>query len=183
MLIEDGRTGKSAAVSYEGMLHSLATIKSMETHHSEVHGSSYMVGNGMITASGTDNVVLYLKNTSQTDLLYIHEMSASTTAANAYISMHKNPVYSSGGVTTNPVNMNFTKADYSNIDVYTGNSLTLSEAGTPILGGYIATGITSMSMKGAIILGYNDSLCWKFNATTSSKGSIGVRFYYHGGLY
>ncbi len=178
MQIEDGLTGRTARITKNGQLETSCEVITSELFNSG-NGNSYIVGNGVITMSGNEESVLYLKNMSQTDTLHIHSVMLSTDSSNyPYVSMYINKDYISGGEMVYPINLNSSFGDDSLTMCYFGDSLTCGSSLTNMLSCYVDAGMSNLDFGGSVILSYNDSLTFTVNGTSNEHISIYIRFYY-----
>jgi len=162
MIIKDPSKQTGAIVSDEGHLMTNAVVSSIENHHSEEHGSAFCFCSDDITMDGTDNTVLHIKNTSQTDNFYINKIMVSSDSDNVVkISFVKSGVYVSDGTLFTATNLNFSKANIAPSTSYYGNDITVSN-GTTFFRNWFKTNST-YDIGGSIILGAGDSFSIKFN--------------------
>ncbi len=69
MIIEDGSgTGRTAKIDGENRLHTESLSTTVERHANQVEGSAYNVLFA-VTPAGADDMLFYLKNNSETDLV------------------------------------------------------------------------------------------------------------------
>ena len=189
--IEDGRgSGRSAGVTPEGNLTTMATSVSEEHETSRLYGLSF-IANTTTTAktltvvSGNTYNLIYLANTSSTRIMVVQTINSSSNAAGGVFTVVKNPTVgtlSNYNVFT-PVNLNFSSGLLAEATCYSWNEV--GTAGiTGITGGTtVAAFITGaaplpLAVEGAFIIPQNTSIVVQYTSTGATETSACIRFYY-----
>ena len=184
MLIEDPKTGHVAEVTHEGFLRILGVAIPWQTHHSANHESAYAIGNGAIAMDGSDNTIFFLKNTSQTDNIFVTGFVGSTDdTAGVKFAMYKGASYTSGGTKVDSVNMNLTSRNVAEADTYYGNDIVVADGSSPIFTGYINQGMQPFPLGGSLILGYLDTIHVNVHGTNAKNATMGITYFFHGGRF
>lgn len=183
MLIEDAKSGHVAEVTYEGLLKVLGVSIPWEAHHSAEHGSVFAVGNPAVAMDGTENVVLHIENTSQTDLMFISTVIVGGNSTNAVkVRTYTGSAYTSGGTAATPRNFNLVSRNVAEATAYNGSDMVVS-GGTMLCACYAPLGTFSIPLGGVLVLGYKDTIHWTMEGENAKDAVIGARFFYHGGRY
>lgn len=108
-ILKDGRgTGYSAHVDSHGRVFTKGSPTSHIHHHTVHHGNSFNVYLRHIQqSSGTDELVGYIKYTGDEYLIISSILFTTTSSGMSHFDLLRNPTGLSGGVVTEPINLNF----------------------------------------------------------------------------
>ena len=183
MIIEDGiGTGYKAKVSSENHLTVDATVRSAAHHVNHHEGECYSMTFSQAQAAGTALAgVVYMKNTSETDLV-ISQLSLYLSTSDDVISIQVGGTVTAATVNT-PLNMHRGSGKTADGDFYTDDGDTLAETGfTTIMRLHLKGDTTSehFEMPSDLILQKNQTFLLQL--TTAQANTIGgyIIFYYHG---
>ena len=130
--IEDGTgDGYNAKVNNRNMLNTSAVVSSVEHYVNRKEGNSYNLLFSVLTASGTDNCVLYIKNEGESDLIFEGITTRSTSDEVLEIKL-KDAGVPVGGSDITPANLNAGSANQVTGTFQVASSITGLSGGTAI---------------------------------------------------
>lgn len=176
--IEDGRgTGNKVAVSSTGnRLDTSSRANPRIYYASRDTGECYAIHSENASAAAGD-FLLYIKNTSKTNNLYIDDVIFDT-AQNAKFKLHKVSGTASGSNIT-PINMNFKVSNSADSDVKGNGAVTgITSAGVLISERVLANDSSEFQTSDALRLGLNDAIAIEYDAGTTGDASVTVIAYF-----
>jgi hypothetical protein len=183
MKISDGKgSGQEAQVSLNRLLTQAAA--STELHENSITDAQvYMFSTGAfisLTTTGTETGILYIKNTSTTKNLFIHEIRTCGDVAQK-VTFYKNPT--GGTLVTDETagqstNLNFTSSNSADATIYKGADAKTVTGGT-WLGQHINhIGHSNNQTGDALVLGRNDSLAITFEVASAGDVCVAIVGYF-----
>lgn len=180
--IKDG-TGKGylAQVDSNNRLQSYAVIEEEPSFINRVEKEMYSAPfNGSIIAASGGNIIAYLKNTSEKDLV-ISQMKHRCEVASGSVSVLLNVSGTPGGTITaiTPANRNAGSNNSANCDLYSSTDITGLSGGRTVAGlfGKVDNEFEFLGSHSGFILPPNATLAVKADNDTS-KHYIGMAFYF-----
>ncbi len=184
--IEDG-TGKGtkAAVDTENRLLTKAIMNCDCKDVSQTTAQSYEFATGAFLAPTTtaEHAVFYLKNTSSTKHLHIHEIRTCGSVIQQWI-LYKNDT---GGTVVSDanagveINHNFASSNTADADVFAASAAGKTRSGGSWMSQHINdVGHSNIEYAGALILGQNDSLTLTVQnvASATTLACVRIHAYY-----
>jgi hypothetical protein len=182
-IIEDGKgSGKKAAVTTDNRLDVTAKTEDRIYYSSRDAQKAFSVyGKRNFAAGSTNENVLYVKYTGQTDL-HIKEIMFSSNSADAKVEVYFNPTGVSGGSEIIPLNMNRSSAVTSETECLNGNTtLTASvTSANEMFDVRLSNSSFVMDFHSAIILPKNSEILI-LGSVENADEKIRVMIYYYEG--
>ena len=178
--LEDGTgTGLRVRVTGENQLETQAEVHELQHHISIRDGQVYQaIGTHTLTTSGA-KTILHMKNDDADRLLIVSYMRLQfpggdgTIDDNTYFIGGFDTLYSAGGNTVSPVNMNRTSGNVANATVYHNNP-NVTGSLEEFDRWYSDKSMQTFNKHGSIILGLGDTMEWRIQ-TDQSSGEVYVR--------
>ena len=187
MRIEDGLgKGFYAEVNSDGELKVQSIADTPQHQASHKFGDAYQILSDGISISTTEQPVLFLKNIHNTKDLVItyirfESIGAAAASIDSNFKVKVQGTYTSGGVSSNPINVNLGSNKSAQCDSYNGgSSLIIGETNSKIIDvNYQANSMQTYNKQGALILNTGDSIYITHKGSTVA-GNIFARisFYY-----
>ena len=184
MKIEDGKgTGKVAQVDTNSRLLT-QSASSTELHENSIKDEEvYMFSTGSfidINTLNTETGIMYVKNTSSTKNLYIHDIRTCGNQVQK-VTFYKNPT--GGTLVTDETaaqstNLNFKSSNSSDASVYKGADTKTVTGGTWVGQHINQVGHSNVQTGDALVLGRNDSLAVTFELAASGVVCAAITGYY-----
>lgn len=176
MLLKSGwGDGTYAKIKSDGRLYVNSVSSSDLADNSRTSGSAYIFhtsGFISLTTTGAENGIFYLKNTSTTQNLELHDMRTCGTVASQWIMYHGDTggtLISTANAST-PQNLNRTSTNTASATCYYGADALTRSGGTLFAQHINGVGHAVNKFEGSLILGTNDSIT--LTAEVAAAGEV-----------
>ena len=183
-MILDG-TGKGYRLEVDKFNRAKAAVvtKAEMVDVSERDGEAYIFASGPftnITTTGTEHGIMYIKNTSTTKELHVKNIRTCGETIQKW-RLYKN--VTTGTLISNATdgisnNINFTKANTAEANIYVGGDGVTVTDGTMIEHWINDVGHSTEDFDGALVLGTNDSLTLTLETDTAGDFCCRMQVYY-----
>lgn len=177
LLIEDARgKGYKASVSAVNRLNVSAKTAIRAFYQSRDFGACYDTTS--LFSAATGNEIIYLKNTSKTEKMYIDFIRVGS--ANAGIFEVYEVTGTPGGTEITPVNRNLTSSNSADATTYGNAAVTgLTLGNRHSVTRRVANSGATMTFDSTLILGFNDAIAVQYTGSTGSVDAT-IRYWYEG---
>ena len=181
MIIHGGTgNGYAAKVNAANKLTTFATMQTMINHVSNDEGEAYTLPFTQATDAGADAIILYIKNTSDKNLV-ISQIWLSCTAADTLYTKIGMTGTAAGGTVPVPINMNSSSANKAAATVHQHTDITGLTGGNMTWRSYFTANAISQRIyfDDGFILGRNG--VWTLHATTAQANTVQgtLVFFFH----